>query len=378
MVTIAGNGMGPNDFGNINLDIPSFDMVICDKSFEVDGDNIYKLGFRDIKETISKNRDKNILYVVTGSCIFYSAAPIVAKYLKEQNIEYRIVDNISSKSYMLSRLAISEADVDTLSIHGRSSIDLSSLLNKKYTFVLCDDDSITKIKETLKYLDSDDYAITIGSRLGYSDESIEILQDKEYLSPYVLLIEKRFSDIGMEDSDFVTENGMITKKLKRELSINELELKPNMSLWDIGAGSGSIAISAYKKHKVDTKLFEKNETRYKNILQNISSHKVVATDVYLGDASIEITKIEDSVDRVFIGGGGSGVIDKLDYIYDKLSQDGIIVANFVTLIHLNRAIDKLNSMNVKYNVHSISIDGYKSDLLISESQRLMFMIKVVK
>jgi precorrin-6Y C5,15-methyltransferase (decarboxylating) len=372
--------MGDNNFDNINLELYDYDMIVCDKSFDVNDHNIYKLSYKEIKDTLLANKDKNILYVVTGSVLYYSSATIIAKHLKEHDIEYKLIDNISSKSYLLSRLAISESDVESISLHGRSNIDLDILFKKRYTLILCDDKSIDRLKEALLYLDSHDYSITLGYKLGYIDEqikSISIDDSFDKSSPHVLLIKKKFAYIGSDDSDFVTQNEMITKKIKRELSIEALELRANMKLLDIGAGSGSIAIVAHKKYRVSTILFEKNPLRYDNIIKNLKSHKVVDTKPILCDVSEHIAEY-CGYDRVFIGGGGSAIIDKLDIVYNNLAKDGIIVANFVTLIHLNHAISKLKELDIEFEVNSISIDGYKSDLLISESQRLMFMIKVRK
>ncbi|RXJ87199.1 precorrin-6B methylase, partial [Aliarcobacter trophiarum LMG 25534] len=111
---------------------------------------------------------------------------------------------------------------------------------------------------------------TIGYKLGFVDEKIEEIDllnfdEKSFdlSQPFVLLIKKEFEskNIISEDVEFETERGMITKKYKRQLTLQNLDLEPNNLLWDIGAGSGSCAIEAYKRYKVKTTLFEKNETR---------------------------------------------------------------------------------------------------------------------
>ena len=61
---------------------------------------------------------------------------------------------------------------------------------------------------------------------------------------------------------------MITKQYKRDLSLQNLDLQPNQTLWDIGAGSGSCGIEAYKRYKVKTIFFEKQPQRIKYIKQN--------------------------------------------------------------------------------------------------------------
>ena len=46
---------------------------------------------------------------------------------------------------------------------------------------------------------------------------------------------------------FYGKNDNITKREIREISISELELKNGDTLWDIGSGSGSVAIYEYSK-----------------------------------------------------------------------------------------------------------------------------------
>ena len=80
MVTIIGNGMGEYNFSNITLDVDAFDVVVCDANFQEEGEKIKKLSFRDAKEYILENYEKqNILYVVTGSPFFFSAGTLLAK-----------------------------------------------------------------------------------------------------------------------------------------------------------------------------------------------------------------------------------------------------------------------------------------------------------
>ena len=74
MLTIAGNGMGKYDFSNLELNFCNYDKIICDPNFIENGRTILKLKFKDAQDYILKNYDKeNLLYVVTGSPLFYSA-----------------------------------------------------------------------------------------------------------------------------------------------------------------------------------------------------------------------------------------------------------------------------------------------------------------
>ena len=260
MVTIAGNGMGKYDFSNLELNFYNYDKIICDLNFIDNGRNILKLKFKDAQDYILENfEQENILYVVTGSPLFFSAGTIIANKLPKDKV--KIINNISSKTYLLEKLFVSENDVSVVSIHGRVSIDLEEFLKKKYTFVLSDKNSIQRLNEALSFFEKDSISTTIGYKLAYEDEKIEEINlfdfdDKKYdlTQPFVLLIKRNFEHKNQicDDIEFETERGMITKKYKRHLSLQNLDLEANQLLWDVGAGSGSCGIEAYKRYKVRT------------------------------------------------------------------------------------------------------------------------------
>jgi len=385
MVTIIGNGMGDYNFSNINLDLKSFDVIVCDKNFKEDAKNILKFSYKEAKEYLLENACKqNILYVVTGSPLFYSAATIIAKQLPKDKV--KLINNTSSKSYLLSQLMLNEADVNVISLHGRSTIDLTQFLTNKYTFVVCDDKSIKRLEQALLYFKEEDITTTIGYKLGYKDEEISEINlfntptSFDLNQPYVLLIQRNFQPkCGVsEDIDFETERGMITKKYKRHLTLQNLDLEPNQLLWDIGAGSGSCGIEAYTRYKVNTLFFEKNETRVDYILANLNTHHVANTKLYIGEACDFFESCEENPQRIFVGGGGEKVIKRLPYLYQRLEDNGIMLINAITLKHLSLMINILNENKIEYETHSISLTTYKGKLDLVEPERQLFQIKVYK
>ncbi len=385
MVTIIGNGMGEYDFSNINLDMKNFDVIVCDKNFKEEASNILKFSYKEAKEYLINNaKDKNILYVVTGSPLFYSAATIIAKNLPKD--EVKIINNTSSKSYLLTSLMIDENKVGVISLHGRTEIDLTKFLTQEYTFVVCDEKSINRLQQALSYFKKDDISTTIGHKLGYEDERVEeidifnISNSFNLLQPYVLLIKRNYlpKSAVSDDIDFETERGMITKKYKRHLTLQNLDLEANQLLWDIGAGSGSCGIEAYKRYKVETIFFEKNETRVDYILNNLASHHVANTKLLIGEACDFFETCQQNPQRIFVGGGGESVINRLPYLYERLEENGIMLINAITLKHLSLMINILNENKIEYETHSISLTTYKGKLDLVEPERQLFQIKVCK
>ena len=386
MLTIAGNGMGKYDFSNLELNFYNYDKIICDLNFIDNGRNILKLKFKDAQDYILENFEKeNILYVVTGSPLFFSAGTIIANKLPKDKV--KIINNISSKTYLLEKLFVSENDVSVVSIHGRVSIDLEEFLKKKYTFVLSDKNSIQRLNEALSFFEKDSISTTIGYKLAYEDEKIEEINlfdfdDKKYdlTQPFVLLIKRNFEHKNQicDDIEFETERGMITKKYKRHLSLQNLDLEANQLLWDVGAGSGSCGIEAYKRYKVRTIYFEKNETRVEFIKQNLTNHFVSDCKLLVGDAENYFAQLEENPQRIFIGGGGDKVIEKLPYLYERLDKNGIMLINAITLTNLSQMINVLNEANIEFETHSISLTTYKDKLNLVEPERQLFQLKVYK
>ncbi len=385
MVTIAGSGMGPYNFDNLHLDFSQFDMIFCDKNYETTLPNVVKGGFKVVKEAILENLDKEILYIVSGSPTFFSGALLILNVLKREGIDFKIIDNTSSLSTMLSHEGVSLVKTGIVTLHGKSVVDLENFLTKEYTFVICDDETPKILSNIMGHLDAEDVSITLGEQFGYKSEKFSTVTVEDMLQnppkmPYSLLIKRNYTplpNISSEDS-IEHENGMITKSYKRHISLQNLELQPNMLLWDVGAGSGSVSIDGYKRYKIRSILFEKNLKRSAMIKNSLKKHKIIDAKLYEGEAS-ELYKQEQSTpERIFVGGGGDKVISELDYLYERLADDGIMVANFVTLQHLTTAINTLKKAGIAFDIKSVSLTTYKMSLLMPEPERVMHQIVVKK
>jgi len=385
MVTIAGSGMGAYNFDNVNLDFSKYEMIFCDQNYETDLKNVTKGSFKIVKEAILANLDKEILYIVSGSPTFFSGAILILNVLKRENIEFKIIDNTSSLNYMLAHEGVSLVKTGIVTLHGNSGVDLESFLIKDHTFIICDDETPAVLAAAMEYLDESDVTITLGEQFGYESESFKTVTLKELQTtppkmPYSLLLKRNFKalpNISSEDS-IEHENGMITKSYKRHVSLQNLDLQPNMLLWDVGAGSGSVSIDGYKRYKIRSIMFEKNEKRAKMIQNSLKTHKIIDAKLYIGEASIDYKTETSTPQRIFVGGGGDKVISEIDYLYERLADGGLMVANFVTLQHLTTAINTLKKAKIAFDIKSVSLTTYKMSLLMPEPERVMHQIIVKK
>lgn len=386
MVTIMGNGMGEYSLKNLNIDFDAYDTVLCDVNFKDEHEKTLKLKYKEIKEYIQNHHDtQQILYVVTGSPLFFSAGALIAKTLPKQNVQ--IINNTSSLDYMMQRYGFSYSDVQALSLHGRDNLDLTQFLTQEYTFILCDALSIERLQKALFYINKNEIEVTIGYKLGYKDECIEAIDIFETLSerfdltqPYVLLIKRKYDTAYTveKDSAFQTQRGMITKQYKRHLSLQNLDLLPNQTLWDVGAGSGSCGIEAYKRYKTQTIFFEKNSERVENIKHNLQTHRVLDCLLLEGEAQTLFSSVKNNPQRIFVGGGGEEVIKTLPYLYERLESEGIMLINAITLKHLTFVLHVLKEHAITYEVFSLSLTTYKGELDLVEPERQLFQIKILK
>ncbi|CAM5734141.1 precorrin-6y C5,15-methyltransferase (decarboxylating) subunit CbiE [Mycolicibacterium aubagnense] len=121
-------------------------------------------------------------------------------------------------------------------------------------------------------------------------------------------------------------DGQITKQTIRALALTALEPRPGHVLWDVGSGSGSIAIEWCRASRGRAVAFERDEVRRERIANNATMFGVrVDVRGAAPDSFADVT----APDTVFIGGGLTqpGLFEAC---FDALEPGGRLVANAVT------------------------------------------------
>ena len=127
--------------------------------------------------------------------------------------------------------------------------------------------------------------------------------------------------------DAFAHDGQITKQSMRAVTLAALGPRPGQLLWDVGAGSGSIAIEWCRSGPGCWAVaFERDEQRRKRIADNAAAFGA-KVDVHF-DAP-EAFDFVPPPSAVFIGGGLTRP-GLLDACYDRLIVGGRLVANVVT------------------------------------------------
>ena len=128
--------------------------------------------------------------------------------------------------------------------------------------------------------------------------------------------------------DAFAHDGQITKLGIRAVTLAALQPRPGERLWDVGAGSGSIAVEWCRSWRGCTAVaFERDEQRRRNIGANAAASGV---DIDIRDEAPDAFDGVPTPSAIFIGGGLTHP-GLLDACLDYLPAGGRLVANVVTI-----------------------------------------------
>ncbi|AZM56046.1 cobalamin biosynthesis bifunctional protein CbiET [Streptomyces sp. WAC 01529] len=134
---------------------------------------------------------------------------------------------------------------------------------------------------------------------------------------------------GLPDAAYESD-GQLTKRYVRAATLAALAPAPGELLWDVGGGSGSIAVEWMRTHpSCRAVTVEKNAVRAERITRNADRLGVPGLRVVTGAAPGALAGLP-APDAVFIGGGLTAP-GLLDACWQALPAGGRLVANTVTL-----------------------------------------------
>lgn len=133
---------------------------------------------------------------------------------------------------------------------------------------------------------------------------------------------------GLPDELF-EHDGQLTKREIRAVTLSSLAPRAGELLWDVGCGSGSVAIEWLLRHPANrTIAVERDATRAVRAARNAAELGVPRLEVVTGRAPDALTSLP-TPDAVFIGGGGSASTIETGWV--ALKPGGRLVANAITL-----------------------------------------------
>jgi precorrin-6Y C5,15-methyltransferase (decarboxylating) len=377
-VTIIGMGMGPEDL------TARHKSIIARADILVGGRRLLEQ-FKDIraqKKPIGKDiegivefvraqsKHHEVVVLASGDPLFYGIGARMAGALGAGRV--RIYPNISSVAAAFARIKEPWNDAAIISLHGRKNDDklFSALAGENKIAVFTDPKKnpawlATRLIEkefsnfkmcVLEALGSDAerfdwYLLETAAGMKFAEPNMVVLKRSplKIKSPHQILP-------GAPDSWYDHPGGLITKSEIRAISLSKLRLAPDHTLWDLGAGSGSISIEASlftKKGKIFA--VEKNPDRIENIKNNRKRFKVrnlKIVQAVLPDGLSRLTR----PDRIFIGGGGKDLKSIVTAAAKCLKPDGRIVINTVLIPNLQAVVEALSRLKFETDVIQVQIN----------------------
>ncbi|SON56603.1 Precorrin-6Y C(5,15)-methyltransferase [decarboxylating] [Hartmannibacter diazotrophicus] len=289
---------------------------------------------------IWEKRGKKVVVLATGDPFFHG----VGSLLVEQVPPTEILSLPAPSAYALaaSRLGWAGQDVRRISLHGRALERIyPHLHNGARIFALSWDETTPGIlAKSLVQRGFGASRITVLERMGGPKERIRDsfasgfdIADIDPLNTIALEVrtgsKARIQPFTPGLADTLFENdGQITKREIRAVTLSTLAPRHGELLWDIGAGSGSIAIEwMLADPSLTAVAIEQDAERAARILRNAADFGVRDLRVETG-AAPDALKDLPAPDAIFIGGGAPAC---LEAARSALKPGGRLVVNAVTL-----------------------------------------------
>ncbi len=303
-----------------------------------------------VQERIQSPKNRKIVILFSGDSGFYSGCQSLYTALAAEVQENRldasihILPGISSVAYLASCVGESYHDAAIYSIHGKKLCNLvRRIQNHTKTFLLTS--GVRDINWLGKQLTDAGMAkcgIVVGYQLSYEDQQIREYTpaacsglSKEGL--YTCLVKNPYAGArrlthGISDEAFVRDKSKIpmTKEEVRAVSICKLRLRDRAVVYDIGSGTGSVAVEiaslsddiqvyAVEQKKEAVSLIEENKEKF--CLQNLSVIEATAPE---GLSALP------TATHAFIGGSG-GRLKEILTVLQQINPNMRVVINAVSM-----------------------------------------------
>ena len=276
---------------------------------------------------------------MSGDVGFFSGTKKLLPLLSD--CEVTVLPGLSSLVYLCARLGTSYEDVRPVSLHGREHDIVPDIKKYRRVFILVGgENGMGLLCKQLTQAGLGGVKISAGENLSYPQERITIgtaaeLAEKTFDSLSVALIENPDADPvvthGLPDEAFQrTESVPMTKSEVRSVCLSKLALTEHAICWDVGAGSGSVAIEmALKATGGEVYAIERKDTAVELLRENTRRFGLENLTVVPGLAP-EVCRELPAPTHVFIGGSAGNMRQILEEILGK-NPNARIVATAVTL-----------------------------------------------
>jgi precorrin-6B C5,15-methyltransferase / cobalt-precorrin-6B C5,C15-methyltransferase len=302
----------------------------------------WKSPLSDTLPEIAQRRGRRVVVLASGDPLCYGIGTVLARHFARD--EMIVLPAPSAFSLATARLLWPLEDCVCLSFHARPLERLRLHLAPGARIIALANDGTTpgKVAQLLRESGWGESVLTVFEHLGGPREDrIEAPATEwrdERVADFNTIVlhcvagpdaKPRTRTSGLPDEAF-HHDGQITKRAVRAATLAALAPLPGESLWDIGAGCGSITIEWLRATRGTKAIaIERDKSRVALIAENAAQLGVPDIEIVCGDAPAALAGLPEP-NAIFIGGGVSNAAI-WDAAWQSLRPGGRLVANAVTL-----------------------------------------------
>jgi precorrin-6Y C5,15-methyltransferase (decarboxylating) len=329
-----------------------------------------------------EHTEGHAVVLASGDPLFYGIGSRLVERFGVQHVE--VWPSVSSMQLAFARLGLGWDDATLYSVHARGMKGLARLVASHPKVGLFTDDvsSPSAIGRYLAQWGLGDVSMFVGERLGGSKERCWMgtaLQAADLVFDplnVVVLINRHvriWATPGIHEDEFQQRKplkGLITKWEVRVLALSRMSVAPAKVVWDIGTGSGSVAVeAALVDPSVTVFAIEKNAEDCDIARQNFA--KFITDNVELIHAvAPEACEALPDPDAVFVGGSGGRLAEILRVACIRLRKGGCLVADVATIENLREALEGMASCGLAPEVCMVNVARSKEIIGLTRFEAL--------
>lgn len=296
-----------------------------------------------LSNVTGSRKDRKIVILFSGDTGVYSGCQKLYEALLGEINHGRlqatvtVMPGISSVAYLAACMGENYQDAAICSMHGKELPNLVKRIRReKKTFLLVSGlKDIHKLGELLMEAGLAACSVVVGYQLSYPEQQILELNPEGCLKLqkeglYTCCIknpkpERKMLTHGKADGEFIRDNVPMTKEEVREVSICKLKLYEGAVVYDIGSGTGSIAVEiAGLCDEIKVFALEYKEEAISLITQNKEKFELNNIEIVSGKAPDALENLPVPT-HAFIGGSGGKMKEILSALYQKNPHMHVVI-----------------------------------------------------
>lgn len=341
------------------------------------------LSAKEIAEALSSLRCSEVCVLFSGDSGFYSGARLLVPLLPE-NSEWRILPGISSLQLLAARLGEPWQNWRLCSAHGVDCDPVWEVCHGQKVFFLTGGKlGPTELCGQLTEAGLGTLSIIVGEQLGCLEERIhrgsaEAFSQMKFSPLSCMLAEaaprRQRRTPGLPDAEFErTEKVPMTKQEVRAAALAKLGVGAQDICWDIGTGTGSVAVELALQARAVWAV-ERNREALRTAERNREKHGAWNLHLKEGRAPEALEGLPKP-DAVFVGGSGGRLEEILKTIY-YVNRKARICVSAIALETLQGAIECLQKLGYETEISQIAVSRSKpaGDLTLMLAQNPVYLI----